>query len=307
MTRSQRIYGHVAILILCFTTAWASKGRMVSAQSEKLPDNWAVYMCNSIGGRLLELRRYGDERGRNSEVAIIELTSPDARLRVLHHTRTLCPFGLLVTANSRCGRFLITMDEWLGAGTTERDLVIYDLVRNEHSAYSIRDFLSEETVDSLTRNPRSAGPAPGVVWCRNGGFDYRRMEFYPTIPRECRRLDLPFVVVDLLTREAREEPIPDREIDRHWSEPAYFPNGRWLCSMGDEPLPAADEPLRLPMFLRVEYGEEGERQRRVFRLDQETGDYRVVTEQDWPDERLPLITAGMYRKAESERGVQRRE
>lgn len=91
MTRSRRIYGHVAILVMCFATAWAGKARMVSAQSEKLPDNWAVYMFNSIGGRLVELRRNGDERRRNSEVAIIELTSPSEHLRVLHHMRTLLP------------------------------------------------------------------------------------------------------------------------------------------------------------------------------------------------------------------------
>lgn len=191
------------------------------------------------------------------------------------------------------------MNEWLGAGTTERDLVIYDLVRNEHSAYSIRDFLSEETVDSLSNLPRTAGPVAGIVWSSMGAFDYHRMEFYPTIPRECRRLNLPFVVVDLLTREVREELVPDREIERKWSKPAFFPNGTWLCSMGDKPLPGAADRLQLPMFLRVEFGEGSDRQRRVYRLDAESGDYLAVAEAEWPDERLPLITAGLYRKAQT--------
>lgn len=289
------------ILGVCFVPLGFCDSKLM-AQYDTLAANQAVFGCNAEAERLLVIRRHGNRAGRNAEVAVVEIVDPQKRLRVLHQLETLCPGGLWVASLSRCGRFFLTMDETSGVGVSDRDLVIYDLVRKEHSNYGIRDFLSSETVASL--KPHSF--LPGVEWCRTGAFDYQRMEYYPTIPSESRRLQLPFVVVDLLTRQAREEPVPDREIETGWSS-TDFPNGHWLCSMGDQPLPGADEPLRLPAFLRVEYGEEGKRQRRVFRLDQETGDYLAVPEHDWPDERLPLITAGMYREAESERGVQRRE
>ena len=290
------------ILGVCIVTLWFFESKLM-AQYDTLAPNQAVFGCNAEAERLLVIRRQGNRAGRNAEIFVVEVVDSENHLRVLHELETLCPGGLWVASLSRCGRFFLTMDETSGAGVSDRDLVIYDLVRKERSNYGVREFLSNETVASL--KPHSF--LPGVEWCRNGAFDYERMEYYPTIPSESQRLHLPFVVVDLLTRKAREEPVPDREIQPGWSELVDLPNAHWLCSMGDEPLPRADEPLRLPAFLRVEYGEQGKRQRRVFRLDQETGDYLAVPEHDWPDERLPLITAGMYREAESERGVQRRE
>ena len=281
-----------------------------TAQSPEIEDTVAIYGCNPIGRRLLMVTRSGDGRDRNAELSIIELSEPDRRLRILHQLRTNVPLEFFSLAVSDCGRFVITMgDARAASGTLDRDLVIYDLVRNEQSAYSVNDFLSAESIERLSAKPPPFPVLHGLVWQRGfPGFDYVKMEFYPTVPQKCRYSDseVPFVVVDLLSRTVRTEAIPDEDFPE-WTRASYFHSPRWIASAGNGLLPPAGEPLRLPAFLRVEFGEEGARQRRVFRLDEGTGDYLLVPEADWPDERLPLITAGMYREAESERGVQRRE
>ncbi len=183
-----------AVALLMFTIClWL--GDVAVAQLDLLADGVGVTGCNPIGGRLLALSRYGDGESRNAEIVILEITDPEKRIRILHRLETLSPFGPLVTSHSRCGRFIVTTDEWTGAGTTKRDLVIYDLVRNEHSNYSIDDFLPKATVSQL----ESHGFIKGVAWNRIPAFDYDRMEYYPSVPRKCRELGFPFVVVDLLS------------------------------------------------------------------------------------------------------------
>lgn len=262
-----------------------------SAQCELLPDNWAIFGCNNFAGRFLAIHRFGNNKGRNDEITILELVEPDKRIRVLHQLVTKCPFGLHLVHHSNCGRFVITNGERLGTGMSERELVIYDLVRKEQSAYGIQDFLPEATIASLERSDMRQGR--GLRWSDISSFDPVKMEFYPSRPQDCRKSNLPFVVMDLLSRQVSVKPVPEGDFARWWPD-CFFEDQHLRCSAGDQPIPSADAPLILPPYLRVEFGPQDNRERRVFRLDNESGDYLAVPETDWPDERLPLIVNGMY-------------
>jgi hypothetical protein len=254
-----------------------------------------VYSAVNFSGRLIEVTRLGNNQGMNDEITILELVEPDERIRVLHQLTTICPYYLSGSSHSSCGRFVITMGERLGTGISERELVIYDLVRQEHTAYGIQDFLPAETIASLELSGIRSGES--LRWQSSPGFDLDRMEFYPSCTSECRKANLPFVVIDLLSRKVRVEPIPDRKIlplsgQGIFFHPSLVPE--WRCSAGDQPLPAPNVPLKLPPYLRVEYGPKDKRGRQVFRLDNQSGDYLAVAEAKWPDSRLPLIRESMY-------------
>jgi hypothetical protein len=270
------------------------------AQFELHTNSLGLTGCNPVGGRLLALWRFGDRESRNFEIVILEITDPDKRIRILHRLETPTPVGPLVWSVSKDGRFVVATDEWAGAGITDRDLVIYDLVRNEHTSYSIHDFLSEKTISGLDEH----GLVMVVKWCRMHAFDYDRMEFFPSTPKECREFGFPYVVVDLLSRKVRVAPIPDKDIARVPPKTPFFPNPRWIPSMGDQPLSSFDQPLSVP-FLLVEFGQQDSRKRRVFRLDKTSGDYLVVPEADWPDKKLPRIKIGIWPAACKSNGGER--
>ena len=251
-----------------------------------------VFNAVNFSGRLIKITRLGNNRGMNDEISILELVEPDKRIRVLHQLTTICPYYLSGSAHSSCGRFVITMGERLGTGISERELVIYDLVRKEHTAYGIQDFLPSETIASLEPSGIRAGAS--LRWQSFPGFDPDRMEFYPSCTSECRQSKLPFVVIDLLSRKVRVEPVPSREIPPMGGQGCFFQQAQWICSAGDRPLPAANAPLKLPPYLRVEFGPKDKRERRVFRLDDKSGDYLSVAETDWPDVKLSPIVESKY-------------
>ncbi|MDC3224745.1 hypothetical protein OAU26_07420 [Mariniblastus sp.] len=285
------VFRNNAVVLLMFAIClWP--GDNAVAQLDLRGNGVGVTACDPVGSRLLSLWRYGNGASRNAEIVILEIVDPKKRIRVLHKLTLLTPYRSLVTAHSRCGRFVVTVGESKGREGSLWNLVIYDLVRGDHSAYRLQDFLSDETIDSLKPHPFMVNR---IEWCRMFAFNYDRMEFYPSVPQTCRRLNFPFVVVNLLSRKVRVEAIPDNDIERIPPVTPFFPNGRWVPSTGDQPLPSLDKPFSLPAFLRVEFGELDSRKRRVFRLDKTSGDYLVIPESDWPDEKLPAIGAGMYR------------
>ncbi len=305
-TESMRFHLLLSVIFVLFGVTL--QPQEATAQHPYIGAPVAIYGCNPIGRRLLAITRSGDGQDRNAEISIIELSEPARRLRLLHQLRTNVSLELFSYAVSDCGRFVITIGDARAASETpDRDLVIYDLVRNEHTAYCINDFLSPEAIERLGRNPPPFPVTNGLAWHRGfPGFDYTKMEFYPTVPQQCRYGDssVPFVIVDLLARTVRVDEIPDDDVPT-WKRTGYFHSPSWVGSAGNESLPPPDEPLRLPPFLRVEFGDEGIRQRCVFRLDAESGDYLAVPDADWPNEKLPMINAGMYREAKSELEGQR--
>lgn len=292
-TDSLRRFGKLILALVVCAYIALFYSPVTKAQCELLPPSWAIYGGNPFAGRFLAIHRFGNNKGRNEEITILEMVEPDQRIRVLHKLVTICPFGLHLVSYSNCGRFVITIGERLGTGMSERELVIYDLVRKEQSAFGIQDILPEATIASLERSDMRQGH--GLRWSHFSSFDSAKMEFYPSRPQDCRKSNLPFVVVDLLSQQVRVEPVPDGEFDMaRWCPDRFLENANVICSAGDQPLPSGDVPLLLPPYLRVEFGPENSRKRSVFRLDDVSGDYFAVPEADWPDEKLQRIVNGMY-------------
>ena len=151
-------------------------------------------------GRFIVIERPGDADQRAPTVLVYEYLPQGRQLKKLYSATLVNKKMPLTRAISSDGRYFVTLDEPTGSGTGPASLVIYDLARREHSAYSGSDFLSEE----IRRNLRSRKVWGGFKWYGNDfRFDDKSTEFYPTLPENCREEEVPFVVVDLRMRLPR--------------------------------------------------------------------------------------------------------
>jgi hypothetical protein len=240
----------------------------------------------STNGQQLALRRKVDDSPSSSEVldiTVFELVEDGTRLRRLH-TTTLLPGSEPLAVNvSPCGRFIVTMDEWSGAGNTDRALVIYDAFRKESTSLRLEQFLDKSMIERLPPH----GFVKGVKW-RDWGryfttfdhFSIMEMKFYPssiakvesylTEPKSDSSKQIPFVEVDLIERTAKVVPATDSILVLNQKVPPQSMY-RWSAVKDS----SVSSPFNLPS--RIEGRVKNEtNMKMVFILESETGDYKLV-------------------------------
>ena len=208
-------------------------------------ENWKYVVIVSTG-----------EGGKRSTIlSVFEFLHREQNLRLLHQIPLLNREQPDIILLVGCGRFCITMDEGWTSGISPLTLVIYDLVRREHSAYSLEDILPANARKSLQIDALREGVQWNRFLSEEQSFNSAKMEFYPTTPDNFPASEtesIPFFVVDLLTRRVRLEPSPKEfifEVPKENESMDFAQSGDW--SNPDESLKDGESSLdTLPKFLR---------------------------------------------------------
>jgi len=200
-------------MIQAFIAAACTTALLVQVDPPR-KDHPEITCRTDSSGRFLALERDGngpDRAGRiigpkrRGYVSVFEYLGEGKSLRKLYEAELLNHGVPLICSLSRDGRFFVTLDEFNAAGTSPFTVVIYDLARKEHTTYAGKDFLSEKLIKSLGHQ----GFVPGFKWHgKDMDFNQDSTRFYPTRPENCKKEEVPFVVIDLPTRTVRVEPIP---------------------------------------------------------------------------------------------------
>ncbi len=219
----------------------------------------------------------GNKRDRTAYLTVFEVLAPDRRLRQLHQTKLLNGCSPRSFALCGSGRFFLTMDEWKDPRISKYPLVIYDLVRREHTAYRLKEFLPEANSIESAHWYSSA--------YHSDRFNPDTMEFYinATNKEKPPQRELPFIVVDLPTRTVRLE--PSKKNGRIPFVKPKFVTG-WHHSNGndDELTEKVDKPPKmLPKLLKCSIWEDNkvEIKANTYRLNLETEEYHVVPNEEW--------------------------
>lgn len=226
----------------------------------------------------------GNNRDRTAYLTVFEVLAPDRRLRRLHQTKLLNGCNPLGFSLCGAGRFFVTIDEWKDAQITKNALVVYDLVRREHTAYRLNQIFSEKDYDALPET----GFLTGVQWHyfqpHEKNYHPETLEFYLNAPidyADSYSSDHPLVVIDLPTRTVR---IEQRLI--FGEKLPEFSNG-WRVSMGkkdedaqdrnDKPLMMLPHQLRYGIWKDIKV----EIKAYVYRLNLDTQEYHLVPNDEW--------------------------
>lgn len=240
----------------------------------------------SSSGEQLALWRKTDDSPASCEVldiTVFELVDERTRLRRLHTTTLLTGSKPLAVHVSPCGRFIVTMDEWTGAGITDKALVIYDGFRKESTSFRLEQFLDDAIIGRLPRH----GFLRGVRWHDWGQrftsfdqFSITDMRFYPssaekvesysTKPKSDSTKAIPFVEIDLIERVAKV--VPAKKTVPGDLEREIAPNSKYHWTAVKNSSVTAS--LNLPS--RLEGSAEKESVRRMVYILESTGDYQLL-------------------------------
>lgn len=232
-------------------------------------------------GRFLVILRKGNEKDRNAEARVFEEIGDGLRFRKLHHAVLQNPYASLSNAISTDGRFLVTMDDFESHGGGPHALVIYDLVRHEHTVISGEKLLPQEVRLKLNGDKLFH---KDVIWTRYYGvFNKSSTVFIPNDAKMCNEFGLPYIVVDLVTRTARIEktPLADSE-DVVQNKFVRLKNGRffdvnsWTAS---EECIVIEKSKWPKMMLRTW---PSDRASQVYEFDPASEDYVRTTDDKWP-------------------------
>jgi hypothetical protein len=221
----------------------------------------------------------GNKRDRSAYLTVFEVLKPDHRLRRLHQTKLLNGCSPKSFALCGSGRFFLTMNEWKDPRISKYALVIYDLVRREHTAYRLKEFL-----------PESEANATETVhwhWGRyySDRFNPDTMEFYinDTNKEDSPRHECPFIVVDLPTRKVRLE-SPRKENQNPFIQSRLATGWNHSDGNDDELSEKVDGPPKMvPKLLRYGIWEDSkvEVKAYTYRLNLETDEYHLVPNEEW--------------------------
>lgn len=159
-------------------------------------------------GRYVAILRNDGDRNSEMRLTVFEHVSEAKVVRRLHDTKLANKNVPGVRMLSCDGRFLVTIDEFGDRGTTpplgtsSNGIVIYDLVRKEHTTHAPADFLSKESKSVLEDK----------WYYHNMVFDRTSSRFFPTLPENCKKRGLPFIVVDLPSRTVSIQPFESLDL-----------------------------------------------------------------------------------------------
>ena len=221
----------------------------------------------------------GNKRDRTACLTVFEVLTPDHRLRQLHQTKLLNGCSPKAFALCGSGRFFITMNESKDARMSKYPLVIYDLVRREHTAYRLKEFLPESEVNSV----ESAHWYSSAY--HSDRFNPDTLEFYinDTNKEKPPRHERPFIVVDLPTRTVRLEP-PKKEGRNPFVQPKFVTGWHHSDGNDDELSKKVNTPPKmLPKLLRSSIWEDNkvEVKAYTYRLNIETEEYDLIPNEEW--------------------------
>ena len=223
--------------------------------------------------RFMSVLAGGNARGRKAHVTVFEVLGKERKLRKLHELDLINDCEPLLWNLYGSGRFLVTIDEFY----TQKNscaLVIYDLVRNEHTAYRKDEIFPKDQFNEI-----SIGK---IGRWQNSDFSERGRQYNPrllelsisTVPIDGKIMG---VVVDLPTRTIRNGPAPKTN-----KASKFLESDQWNCSHdGDTGRP----PLLLPKMLSCFLNENGTVSKTVkYRLETSTLEYEFAKEHEWLDE-----------------------
>lgn len=170
----------------------------------------------------------GDGLGRPHRLMVFEDCGASEVMRKLHETALVnrnTPLGNILSAD---GRFFVTTGSWPEPSGKNDNyaIVIYDLIRKEHTIYRERDFLSKRTLEAL----RDDGVFHAVRW-RGAGWYWETRDsttMFPSDLEDCKRKGLPIVAIDLPTRSVSVLPVETANTQAMMS--VEEANGDWLMS-----------------------------------------------------------------------------
>jgi hypothetical protein len=213
--------------------------------------------------RFVAVLALGDRESRNAHLTVFESQGDNKSLRKLYEAKLLNKWQPLIFCLSPDGRFFVTLNEWEGTGISPNSLVIYDLARAEHTAYSGKDFLTEQQIASLSK----WGMPRGFIWHGSDcDFTLDSSKFIPTRLRNCMRRKLPYIVVDLATRTVEVE--PKEQVDEQTLEELQDRSWCWKPSREFRDVGAARLPVSLTYVER-----NGENAGAVFQLSKDGDAY----------------------------------
>jgi hypothetical protein len=230
--------------------------------------------------RFVGVLRRGEAEVRKPTLTIFEVIGSGERLRKLHSVELLNPVAPRSMELSSDGRFLVTIDDDDRRVLGSRTLVIYDLVRNEHSAYTGSELLSEAMIRSLQELPNGGG-----YWkFGRGVFNKSNTQFYATEPKRLDERGVRNVVVDLPTRvpkvEEKPKTIPDDIVpivDVKFHGHLFLATNSWTTSQEK----VSSENNVFPVYLLRSWA--SDRPYETYTFDVTTQDYTRVANEKWPD------------------------
>lgn len=235
------------------------------------------YAISEASERFVGVVRRGDEADQRPRVTVFEVMEDGERLRALHSVTLLNPVSPGSAELSSDGRFLITMDDFAYEGDGPHALVIYDLVRREHSAYAADQFLPKNFNKHVAH-------LPGYCWRSwDGAFNASSTKYYPTIPEVAAREKYPNVVIDLPTRipsieESGKNPADLAPLKQVKFKGAMY-NARNTWKSSQAKIELKDQAM--PQFLYRSWPTE--RPGQTFKYDSSSGDFLRVPDKKRPE------------------------
>lgn len=258
------------------------------------PLAWGQYQVHQFGdARRVCVARLGAGPDRPAEVTVLEMMSEGIELRPLFRKTLVTEFIWWQMYSVSGGRFLVTLNDRFVSGSlreqpdgrTPNSIVVYDLVRGTHAAFSASQFLPVEIVQRKD----------GLDGLYGTGYtlEVRQDFLHITSAREAREHGVPYLVIDLpaLKVMTLTPPTPEGEkrlqsegVDVRLSKPYS-----WDCSPGK----GADSdwltPLQLPLYLKGQIGvsggwsalPEGGAKVLCFKWDAGGNTYRRCSEEEW--------------------------
>ncbi|MGV3609078.1 MAG: hypothetical protein ACO1RA_21915 [Planctomycetaceae bacterium] len=200
--------------------------------------------------RIIAIKQFSDsEQSDAGYVTVFEFLGEGKSLRKLYEMKLATSKHSWVNNISPDGRFFITRDETSAMGTGPFSLVIYDLARREYTAYSIKDFMTNDVIKTLNKHTIF----PGLNWYGpRSAFSRDSTKYYPTeytyYKDSGAEQQIPLVEVNLLSRTAKVIPKPSIDPDDISRDEGM---DGWICS--DENV-KTEHTLLPQSFTRVRNG-----------------------------------------------------
>ncbi len=277
-------------------------------------EEWIRFDCDSYeNGKFITIAASGNGTTRNAHLAVYEILAPNFRMRRLHSRFLL--HQCLYTQACLCsgGRFFVTKNDYQYE-EKRYPLVVYDLVRNEHTSYELDGLFSPNQKMQILKvtddpenedNPRN--PIGFYGWSQplvesEKHFDAKSMSFtlYASGPdslddwrdvSQLQQVTKPFIniVIDLPTRLAKAVASSETKDLRPKGDGPHDGTDRVYLecvqqeSIADAVFDKAGKRILLPRLIQMHHPNPKSQQ--VYRLEPETQEYVAVDASEWSNDK----------------------